>query len=949
MSGAPRKEFKRPTTGDGFEALALALFRREWQDSNARLFGRSGQEQYGVDLYGVDHVSDKGLTGVQCKKHGSARDLRDKALKDELLSEVDKAKGFPQPLRHYIFAHTGQRSTFLQEEALRLTAEHAKARLFSVDVMGWEDFEDLLVLHDDIRTWYEEEVQAAPRAPRLDIGRLPVAGPLLIGRETEMARLDAAWDDPATHVLVLVAFGGMGKSALVSHWMDHMAADGWRDARRVLDWSFYSQGTEERVISADRFLDYALAFYGDPDLQAGSPHERGQRLAGLVRQEKTLLVLDGIEPLQHPPGPLAGRLKDPGLAALLRSLAAANPGLCVVTTRERIADLNGFSTSAPQEPLESLSQEAGARLLRELGVRGRESELRTAAKEFGNHALTLTLLGTYLKDVCRGDVRRRGEVPILDEVADETGHARRVIASYVDALELPEVEVLRLIGLFDRTARPEHIKALRAEPPIADLTETIGSSREERFRKAVARLRRARLLADGEEELDAHPLVRVYFQKHLETDLPEAWRAGNLRLYEHLQAEAPDLPNSLEDMEPLFTAVLHGCRAGRQQEVFREIYRRRIQREEAFNWTVLGAFGSNLTALAGFFDHLWDEPSASLDKADQAFVLNEAGMSLRALGRLTEAVQPMRKALEGCIDREDWTNAAKDATNLIELTLTLGEVERAVAYGKQGVDLAERSGDTFMKMVGWTMLAETLHQKGHLEESAGAFREAEVLQMELQPEYPRLYSLPGYRYCNLLLSRGESREGAGSDWLARGPEAARRFREMCLEVRERAEEMLKWSKENNAALLTFALGHLILGRSYFGLALTAAVLGEGAEASFALAAEHVNHAVEGLRHAGQEDYLPNGLLARSALRRFRNDLAGAEADLSEALEIAVRGSMRLFECDAHLEWAQLYRQQGEREAAERHLKVARQIVKETGYGRRAQEVGLDLPRPGNPG
>src|SRR6185369_247193 len=95
------------------------------------------------------------------------------------------------------------------------------------------------------------------------------------------------------------------------------------------------------------FLDYALQFFGDPGPTAGAARDRGLRLAELVRREKTLLVLDGVEPLQHPPGPLAGKLKDPGLAALLKSLAAGNPGLCVVTTRERIADLAGFPQTAP--------------------------------------------------------------------------------------------------------------------------------------------------------------------------------------------------------------------------------------------------------------------------------------------------------------------------------------------------------------------------------------------------------------------------------------------------------------------------------------------------------------------------------------------------------------------------------------------------------------------------
>jgi tetratricopeptide (TPR) repeat protein len=774
--------------------------------------------------------------------------------------------------------------------------------------------------------------------PQLDLGRLPVAGPLLIGRETEMARLDAAWQDPATHVLVLVAFGGMGKSALVSHWMDSMAAAGWRDAQRVLEWSFYRQGTQERVASAEPFLNHALAFFGDPDPPTGSPHERGQRLAGLVRKEKTLLVLDGIEPLQQPPGPLVGRLKDPGLAALLRSLAGGNPGLCVVTTRERIADLNGFSTSAPQEPLETLSPEAGAQLLWELGVEGKESELRSASKEFGSHALTLTLLGTYLKDICQGDVRRRREVPILDENADETGHARRVIASYSEALETPEIEVLRLIGLFDRLARPEHIKALRAEPFIEGLTEAIGVGKEERFRKAVARLRKARLVTEGGEELDAHPLVRVYFKEDMEKNHPEAWRAGNLRLYEHLQTEAPNLPDTLEAMEPLFAAVLHGCRAGRHQEAFDGVYRRRIQREsEFYSKRKLGALGSELTALSGFFDQPWVRPSAGLSEADQGFVLNEAGINLCSLGRLAEAVQPMQASLDVDIERNEWVGAAISANNVSELTLTLGEVERALAFAKQSVDLADRSGDSFVRLYNRSTLADALHQSGRWKDSSKVLREAEAMQAEWQPGYPRLYSFQGYRYCGLLLSRGEAEDGAGPDVFAADPEVVRRLREACLEVRVRAAEALKIVLSGSRNLQDVGLNHLSLGRSHLGLALTAAP-GEQAEASFAQAAEHLDRAVEGLRHAGTEHFLPWGLLAQATLRRFRNNLAGAEADLYEALEIAERGSMRLHECDAHLEWARLCRQRGEREEAERHLAAARRIVKETGYGRRAREV-----------
>jgi tetratricopeptide (TPR) repeat protein len=786
-----------------------------------------------------------------------------------------------------------------------------------------------------------------PLSLHLDIGRLPTAGPLFVGRETDLARLDAAWEDSSTHVLAFVAFGGVGKSALVGRWLDTLAADGWRGARRVLDWSFYSQGTEERITSADRFLDHALRFFGDPDPQAGASRDRGRRLADLVRQEKTLLVLDGLESLQHPPGPLAGRLKDPGLAALLKSLAGDNPGLCVVTTRERIADLASFPTTAPQVDLETLSPEAGAELLRQLGVQGKDTELRAASAELGNHALALTLFGSYLARACGGDVRRRKEVDLGRADERQGGHALRVIWAYARWLgEGRELAVLRLLGLFDRPAAKEALAALRARPEVPGLTEPLVGLSEEDWLWSVSSLREHGFLLPADPRqpgsLDSHPLVRVYFMEELERERPQAWQEGNLRLYEHLKRAAPEFPETLEAMEPLYAAVIHGCRAGRQQEARDEVFWQRIRRgKEVFSLKRLGAFGSDLTALAGFFDRIWTEPSHGLEEVSRGFVLNEAAMCLRALGRLTEADQPMQAALERYSALENWEYASRVASNLSELNLTLGEVTRAVAFGEQSVALADRSGGAFLRMLSRAKVADALHQAGRWEESQRVFREAEALQVEWKPENPWLFSLRGYQYCDLLLSRWEPEDGAGLDGLASTPEKARRFIQGCREVKERAVQTLELAIQQQLGLLAIALDHLSLGRAHLGLALTApgpVAPGEKAEAGFAQAVEHLDRAVEGLRQAGTEHNLPRGLLARAALRRLRGDRASATEDLSEALEIAERGAMRLHACAAHVEWARLGLQQGDTETAREHVALARRLVNETGYKRREREV-----------
>jgi hypothetical protein len=221
----------------------------------------------------------------------------------------------------------------------------------------------------------------------------------------------------------------------------------------------------------------------------------------------------------------------------------------------------------------------------------------------------------------------------------------------------PEVELLRMLGLFDRPADGKEIAALRAAPPIPDLSEHIQDLSEADWLRLLRKLRRARLIAPESRHrpdvLDAHPLVREHFGQQLRQKQPGPWREGHNRLYEHLKAVAKEYPDTIEEMAPLFAAVAHGCQAGRHQEALDEVYWRRILRgDKFFSVHKLGALGADLAALSGFFDSPWREPVAGLAEGDKAYVLNEAGFDLRALGRLAEAAQPMQAGLEADIARK---------------------------------------------------------------------------------------------------------------------------------------------------------------------------------------------------------------------------------------------------------------------------------------------------------
>ena len=192
---------------------------------------------------------------------------------------------------------------------------------------------------------------------KVDIDRLPETGELLFGRREELLLLDQVWEEPARRIIVFKAWGGVGKSTLVRVWSEAMAEDNYRGARKVFAWSFYSQGTGERVTSADAFIASALDWFGDPDSNLGSPWDKGQRLARLVASQRTLLLLDGLEPLQSDVEFERGTIKDPGLKTLLLEIARENPGLCVVTTREPVTDLmdERFADTVNHKDLEQVS------------------------------------------------------------------------------------------------------------------------------------------------------------------------------------------------------------------------------------------------------------------------------------------------------------------------------------------------------------------------------------------------------------------------------------------------------------------------------------------------------------------------------------------------------------------------------------------------------------------
>jgi len=754
----------------------------------------------------------------------------------------------------------------------------------------------------------------------------------LFGREEALRWLDHAYANSDISVLALVGFGGVGKSALVRHWLETRFSEVEEALPRFLGVSFYSQGTREQEAgSSDQFLIQSLELLGEEHVAAKSAWDRGQRLAELLTEKPTVLVLDGLEPLQRGPGPhhLEGQLKDPGVHAMLAHLAE-HPGkvLTIVSTRVPLTDDDLQSTSFVQKSLDILSPEAARDLMLARSVRGTDGEIAKAVEYLGRHPLALVMAAEYLHTFAEGDVNRLYEIPLLSEKTKEGRHAKSVMGAYEKSLELDgdplDVELLGILGLFDRPTKWEWLKALSTAPPIKNVTDHLVNATDRELWESISRLRQWGMLADPGSleapQLDAHPLIREYFGERLKKQSKKGWREAHSRVFDYLVSTAKDFPNTLEEMEPLYQAIAHGCEASRHEEVLDEIYNKRILRGiEGFSKQRLGAFSADLAALTHFFNVPWGKLTFGLGKSAEAFILNQTSWALHALGRTTEALPLAKRSRRILVSRREWTFASILSVSISDMLLNKGDLDQMVASARYSINLSNKSREIASKIAPWSMLANGLIQMGRYNEAETCLQKVEKIEKIVSRESSYSYTLWRFFYCDLLLSQELS------------------------EVAEtRATEALKIAKSQHG-LLEVALGHLFLGKARL------LISKQKDTADYSLAANSLNLAVDSLLKAGDVNYLPSGLLTRAELNRSLGNLILAEHDLGKAFNIAARGEMGLRQADCQLEYARLYlamkKKNNEaninrqnKEKAREHWETAREMIEQMGYHRRDKDV-----------
>jgi tetratricopeptide (TPR) repeat protein len=755
----------------------------------------------------------------------------------------------------------------------------------------------------------------------------------LLGRHEELADLDLAWSEHAENVLVLHGPGGLGKTTLVCSWLREMERDGYRGAQKVFGWTFTN------AQSGDLFMVAALAWFGDADPGKGSPWDKGERLANLVAGCRTLLVLDRLEAVQQLSGIEKGRLLHPGIATLLWSLGRHNPGLCIVTTRERIAEVEDLQ-HASQVSLDQLTIEAGAALLRAGGVAGSKDVVLKIVAQLNADPLALTLLSGCIRD---GEFIKTTEgLPGVDGESDQLPSVRVLggIEKQLAASNPKALAALRMLALFDNGATTRAIDAIRARPAIPTLTENVPAPGIEGWREIVDDLRTRKLVfppnRGDADTIDLHPVVREYFAGQFRQELPEAWKKANSRLFFHYaSSRGPD--DTMEHMRPLFAAVRYGCRAGHYEPAL-DVFQTRIQRNKEDYATIkLGASVAILEALAEFFggDFDRDPPfgrGGPEEDEMQGYVWSQAGGNLRRQGELTKASALWKRCLE--VDKTVYGMSSMfggsrralkyalacgiDANTIAEHYLAAGPLSTAFQWAREADQWIAKTSDTFRRVVVLTTIGEILHRHGEPEGAAEAFGDAEKIHAGMPRLLPELYQAQGARYCEYLFDQGEYSE------------VERRARNMVDVERSRTDEDSdKWDVDICQGLLVLARAQLALSKV------------EEAEVNLEQALLLIRRSVDAYIEA-------QCLHARATIRWHKGEQARAWADLDRATAMCTRSGMRLLQTDCALTRTRFQIATGDRENAYQTLCFARDLVVATNYHVRRASVNalrLELATP----
>jgi len=800
-----------------------------------------------------------------------------------------------------------------------------------------------------------QQIALPPAPPQPSTGRQPASatqGPPLLGfihestedaqftgRKADLARLDRWAADQAVRLIAITAIGGLGKTALVGHWLKHAGGFQARDAEGIFFWSFY--GDRDTQAFLESLLDFAAHL---PPLPPGEgPGVRGQpqnlplpsrERAGvrgqplqqslhLLSTRRLIVVLDGLEVVQESPGTVAyGKLLETELADFLHS-HCRGPGqsLVVLTSRFPFPDLTPY-LGGPVHPLAlgALDPAQGAKLLENLGVRGQPADREEVSEKLGGHPLALRVFARAMPPDLAGDPTRLWQ-QVFDPAhlaADQPleGKVRRLLAFYDARVPEDQRQVLGLLALF---------RAPVPESTLVPLWERLlgRPAGDGSLCRALDALHRDHLITadpgpDKTPRYACHPILRDHFRSQFRREPGFTRDAGKLL------ADEPDAKKerSVEGIAILATAIEMLLEAG-DIKAADDLYRSRLEDGWVFLWLPAPHWGMEVAR--GF---VRDEARQStveqeLGRRRLGFFFNAVALFANYAGEPETALEFYPKG--EAIDRKanDPKNLSIGLQNRGESEVSLGLLTQAAGHFAEALDLAKKINDESEQRDCLVWAAFVASLSGDVARADADFALANAIENRIHADGDVLYSGRGIQWAEHLLRTGDP---------GRARQLTEANRNICERNRwqddvARCEWILGWldvldrqwdeARGHLAqARVTFAAGHMIyyLARTLVTQAMCDLGQGDG-EAALAACERAWQLAAPRKYRLVQADAL--SVRARAWLERPEPDPARARDDAEAALQLAEFSAYAWAERDALELLARAYRLLGGTEEAGR--------------------------------
>jgi len=506
------------------------------------------------------------------------------------------------------------------------------------------------------RRAFEPDQPAIADEANIAVTWVPAAEPVknFTGRAEELTRMDRWAADPQVALIGVTAWGGAGKTALVTHWAGAGGGITRRPGLRgVFGWSFYADPSAEHW--AGGLLAWAQRDLRIVPAGTGRPTEA---VLALLRAVPLLLVLDGLERVQEgPAGGEFGRLLDGTLREVLAG-ACQQPhgGLVVLTSRFPFADLEGFDGgSARMLEVPPFTPAEGSALLAAVGGGWlAENERRELVRAVDGHALATGVLAGLLA----------ARPPSSDLAALHAGLAAaartdarmgQVLGFYASRLAETDRYLLAAVSLFARPVSAEAVLAVAAHEAFGDRLAgwTPGMVR------AAVRERLTGLATwhpDG--TISAHPLVRDTFRP---LALPAAETAADSTLIGLPEGEVTSRADALRVTEAIELLI-----DARQWQAADNLYASRCDNGRVWMNLPAARLGQRTATAFVATPARRDACATHLTSQRFGYYLNDGGLFAMYAGDLATAREYLTLADRRCRDAGDMRNLAFVLRNLAE-------------------------------------------------------------------------------------------------------------------------------------------------------------------------------------------------------------------------------------------------------------------------------------------